>query len=78
MQDKDYKATVLPPDIKTRVSVEAGVTQGWERYVGDKGISIGIETFGESAPSAQLFEKFGFNVQNIIEKCERLMAKITH
>ncbi len=68
MQSDDYKETVLPKNVKARLSIEAGVRQGWEKYVGDGGNSISIEKFGASAPEKVLFEKYGFTVEEIIKK----------
>ncbi len=66
-QDSSYRESVLPPHIKARVSVEAGVTMGWEKYTGDMGASIGIERFGHSAPEKIVMDKYGFNTQNITD-----------
>ncbi len=64
-QDQEYKDSVLPPDVTARVAVEAGVTDFWYKYVGT-GRVIGIDRFGESAPAGQLFEHFGFTVDNVV------------
>ena len=64
-QDEHYRASVLPADVTLRVAVEAGVTEGWWRYVGDKGRVIGLDRFGESAPAGELFEHFGFTAANV-------------
>ncbi len=74
-QDEEYKESVLPSIVKKRLSVEAGVTYGWERYVGDEGDSIGINHFGASAPGGVIMEKFGFTVDNVIAKAKALLAK---
>ena len=66
-QDAGYRADVLPRDA-LKVSIEAGVTMGWERYVGADGLTIGIDSFGASAPAEQLFPHFGFSVASIIPK----------
>ncbi|MCK9543865.1 MAG: transketolase, partial [Novosphingobium sp.] len=66
-QDADYRAGVLPADV-LKVSIEAGVTLGWERHVGADGLTIGIDTFGASAPAEQLFDHFGFSVEAIVPK----------
>ncbi|HVP20708.1 MAG TPA: transketolase [Anaerolineaceae bacterium] len=58
-QGSEYQNFVLPPDIKIRIAVEAGVTQGWERWIGQNGKIIGMKTFGASAPYKVLYEKFG-------------------
>ena len=60
LQPAAYRDEVLPPRVRKRVSVEAGVSLGWERYVGDEGAIVGIDHFGASAPGATIFEHFGF------------------
>ncbi len=74
-QDEDYRQRVLPPHIKNRLSVEAAVSQGWERWVGDQGGSISVEQFGASAPYKVIFEHYGLTVENIIAKARQLIAK---
>ncbi len=66
-QSKDYRESVLPSNITTRVAVEAAVTQGWYKYVGLDGAVVGIDTFGESAPAKELFAYFGFTVEKVID-----------
>lgn len=58
-QSQEYKDSVLPPEVTARVSVEAGSTFGWQKWVGGKGESIGIDEFGASAPGPLLYEKYG-------------------
>ncbi len=65
-QDQAYKDSVLTPGVK-RVSVEAGVTDFWRKYVGLEGGTVGIDTFGESAPGGDLFKYFGFTVDNVVK-----------
>ncbi len=67
-QSDEYKEEVLPRCVESRVSVEAGVTMPWYKYLGSKGIAIGIDTFGSSAPIEKLMEHFGFTVDNVVEK----------
>jgi len=67
-QPKDYRDAVLPPAVKRRLAVEAGVPQGWHRYVGDAGDVIGIERFGASAPGNVVMEKLGFTVEHVVER----------
>ncbi|MFA6219821.1 MAG: transketolase [Erythrobacter sp.] len=64
-QDAAYRADVLPADA-LKVSIEAGVTHGWERFIGDSGLAIGIDRFGASAPAEQLFAKFGITAEAIV------------
>ncbi|MDJ0717133.1 MAG: transketolase [Prochloraceae cyanobacterium] len=73
-QDEAYKESVLPKAVKKRVSVEAGTTFGWSRYVGDEGVSIGVDRFGASAPLGALLEKFGFTVDNVVAKAKAVLA----
>ena len=70
-QPADYRADVLPAGV-LKVSIEAGVTLGWQKYVGD-GLTIGIDQFGASAPAEVLFDHFGFSVDKIVPRIvERL------
>lgn len=72
-QDAVYKEKVLPAKIKKRLSVETGSTLGWHKYVTDEGDTIGIDTFGHSAPADVLFELFGFTVDNIVNRAKNLI-----
>jgi transketolase len=67
-QSEAYKRSVLPPDVKARVAVEAGATFGWERYVGGQGVVVGMTGFGASAPGGQVLARFGFTAENVAEK----------
>ena len=71
-QPESYRDEVLPPALKARVSIEAGTTFGWHRWVGDHGASIGIDHFGASAPAEILFEQFGLTVDNVVATAKRL------
>ena len=71
-QDQAYKDSVLTPGIK-RVSVEAGVTDFWSKYVGLDGASVGIDTYGESAPGKVVFEHFGFTVDNVVATAKSIL-----
>jgi transketolase len=64
-ESDEYRASVLPPTITARVSIEAGCTFGWSRWVGDRGITIGLDRFGASAPAEILYDKLGFSVDRI-------------
>ena len=66
-QSQEYKDSVIPPDVKARVAVEAAVEQGWHKYLGDKGLFVGLSSFGASAPAKVCFEKFGITPENVIE-----------
>lgn len=73
-QDVAYRADILPADALI-VSIEAGVTLGWQRYTGSDGINIGIDSFGASAPAEALYDHFGFSVEKIVSKIHsKLMA----
>ena len=75
-QTDDYKESVLPKAVKARVSIEAGVQQGWEKYIGDAGEVISIEKFGASAPDNVLFKEYGFTVENVINTSIRVLNKL--
>ena len=64
-QDEDYQETVLPFACRSRVAIEAGVTDFWKKYVGLDGLALGVDTFGESAPAKNVFEYFGLTEQNL-------------
>ncbi|MGB1253363.1 MAG: transketolase [Candidatus Promineifilaceae bacterium] len=72
-QSDEYRESVLPAGLTARVSVEAGVTMGWSKYVGDKGLSIGIDHFGASAPYQVLYEKFGITAEAVAAAAESLV-----
>ncbi len=74
-QPQDFRQSVLSPAIPRRLAVEAGISQGWERWVGDEGAVISIERFGASGKANVLFEKFGFTVEKVIEKAYDLLRK---
>jgi len=73
-QEKEYQESVLLPEVKTRISVEAGVSQGWERWVGSEGEMISIERYGASAPYRELYKNYGLTVENIVIKANSLLA----
>lgn len=74
-QSEEYRESVLPRAVKKRISIELGSTIGWYKYVGDEGNSIGVETFGKSAPAQDLLKDYGFTIDNIVEKAEKMLAK---
>ncbi len=74
-QSDEYKMKIFPSEIKARVSVEMGVGMGWQKYVGDSGETISIETFGSSAPDSILYEKYGFTVENVVATSKRVLSK---
>ena len=71
-QEKKYQDSVLTPGVK-RVSIEAGVTDFWRKYVGLDGASVGINTYGESAPGGDLFKHFGFTVENVVKTVKSII-----
>jgi transketolase len=73
-QDKKYRDSVLPPSVKARVGIEAGVEQGWSKWLGDKGVFIGMSSFGASAPAKICFEKFGITIENVIKAVKKTMS----
>jgi len=75
MSSDDYKRQVLPPAVKTRLAVEAGIPMGWEKYIGDNGDVIGMTGFGASAPGSVVMEKFGFTTDNIVARSKKLLGK---
>jgi len=73
MQSDEYKESVLPKNVKARLSIEAGLKFGWEKYVGLDGASISLEHFGASAPYQKLYEEYGFTVENVISEGKKLV-----
>jgi transketolase len=74
-QDDVYRKSVLPPEVKAWVSVEAGSVFGWERYVGLQGAILGMTTFGASAPIKDLMKKFGFTTEHVIQAAKQALAR---
>ena len=74
-QSQEYQDSVLLPDVKARLAVETGVSQGWERWVGDNGSCVCVNKFGASAPAKVLFEKYGFTVENVVEQARKLIGR---
>ncbi len=72
-QADDYKESVLPAAVTARVSIEAGVTQGWHKYVGSNGITIGLDRFGASAPYEVIYEKLGITAAAMVTAAKRLL-----
>ncbi|MCJ7567512.1 MAG: transketolase [Anaerolineales bacterium] len=75
-QSAEYRQQVLPAAIRARVAIEAGITLGWERWVGDGGAVIGLNHFGESAPYEELYERFGLTADNVVQKAQEVLARI--
>ncbi|MDJ1502111.1 transketolase [Xanthocytophaga agilis] len=72
-QEATYRNSVLLPEVRKRIAIEAGSPLGWHKYVTDEGGIIGINRFGESAPASDLMKVFGFTVDNICEKARKLL-----
>jgi transketolase len=75
-QDQAYRDQVIPPSVKARVSVEAGVAQPWYRYVGDAGEIIAIEHYGASADYKTLFREFGFTTEAVVEAARKSLRSV--
>ena len=75
LQTREYRESVLPPSIRSRLAVEAALPQGWHRYVGDGGDVIGIERFGASAPGNVVMEKLGFTVDHVVKRALALLGR---
>jgi transketolase len=73
-QSREYRDTVLPPNVKARVAVEQGSTLGWDRYVGAEGRVIGMHTFGASAPLKELQNKFGFEPDRVVAVAKEILG----
>ncbi len=75
-QEESYRDLVLLPDIKARLVVEAGVSQGWREWIGDQGTILAVDRFGASAPAGRIYEEFGLSVDEVIRKSEELLRKV--
>ena len=74
-QDQAYRDSVLPPSVRRRLSIEIGVSMGWERWVGDEGAIIGLDHFGASAPAGTIFEHFGFTAERVTDVGRRVVRE---
>jgi transketolase len=74
-QPQEYRDEVLPPEIKARISIEAGVTLGWSKYVGDPGEMIGLDRYGASSPYQVAMEKLGFTAANVVERAKKIVMR---
>jgi transketolase len=72
-QPAEYRNTVLPPNIRARISIEAAMPLGWERYVGLDGIAIGLSRFGVSAPGKVIYDKLGLTAQHMVDEALKLL-----
>jgi transketolase len=73
-QSQEYKDSVLPPSVKARIGIEAGVEEGWRKYLGHEGVFVGMSSFGASAPAKVCFEKFGITPERVIEEAKKSMG----
>jgi transketolase len=73
-QSAEYRDEVLPPEVEARIAVEAGVAQGWERWVGDHGDVVSIERFGASAPGATVLAELGITPDEVVARAQALLA----
>lgn len=73
-QDSNYKESVLPARVIARVSIEAGVTMGWQKYTGSHGVNFGVDRFGASAPFETIYEKFGLTADNVVSASKKLIG----
>ncbi|MDO5310049.1 MAG: transketolase [Planctomycetia bacterium] len=74
-QSQEYRDAVLPPQVKARVGVELGVQMGWDKYLGESGLFLGMSGFGDSAPAGKLMEHFGITVEHVVELAKESIAK---
>jgi transketolase len=74
-QDAAYRESVLPRSVRARVSVEAGVTLGWERWIGDGGAAVGLDRYGASAPGEVNLERLGFTAENVASKVRSVLGQ---
>jgi len=74
-QDQAYKDSVLPPSVKARVGVEAGIRMGWDRWIGDNGEFVGMAGFGASAPAKTCYEKFGITTEAVVAAAKKSLGK---
>jgi len=74
-QDSSYRDSVLPSSIRARVSIEAGIAQGWREWIGDCGVAVSLEHFGASASAKVLFKEFGFTPEKIVDAAKTSIAK---
>jgi transketolase len=76
IQDPAYRDQVLPPAIRRRLAIEAGVTLGWHRFVTPEGDVLGIDRYGESGPGDQVLQAFGFTVENVCHRARMVLNKV--
>jgi transketolase len=77
LQSEEYRESVLPSEVSARLSVEAGISLGWQRWIGSRGASVAIDHFGASAPGDELMERFGFTAENVAAQAQALLARVS-
>jgi len=77
LQSEEYRESVLPSSVEARLSVEAGISLGWQRWVGARGASLAIDHFGASAPGDELMRQFGFTPENVAAQAQALLARVS-
>jgi len=75
-QPEEYRDEVLPPDVHARISIEAGVTHGWERWIGDRGVAIGVDRFGASAPYGRIYEELGLTPERVAAVAAAVLDRV--
>jgi transketolase len=75
-QPEEYREEVLPSDVRARVSIEAGVTHGWERWLGDRGVAIGVDRFGASAPYARIYDELGLTPERVAAEAAAVLDRV--
>ncbi|MDQ3067111.1 MAG: transketolase [Actinomycetota bacterium] len=75
-QPKDYRDEVIPPDVRARLSIEAGISHGWERWTGEAGASVAIDRFGASAPGDEVLRNLGFTPENVAQRAAALLERV--
>ena len=73
-QGAEYKDSVIPPQVKNRIAVEAAIGLGWEKYLGEKGVFIGMNSFGVSAPYKDAYAHFGITADNVVAIAKKLLG----
>ena len=76
-QTSEYREEVLPPEVRARLAIEAGVALGWKQWVGDRGDSVSLDRFGASAPGPTVLERLGYNVDNVVAKATALLERVS-
>ena len=76
-QDQSYRDAVLLPTVKARVGVEAGIRQGWERWLGDAGEFVGLSGFGASGPYKTLYKEYGLTAENVVQAAHKSLENVS-